>query len=188
MLRLSRFSFVGLPRPTAFPPHPHAFRCLHQQVSCPVPSFCAWFTSAAATTENRTQRHPTVITAWYYGSCDVFVESHVSCLSTLIQQMTEEAIVSPSSRPPRPSSLFPVSSCSSDSWRTHLFCFYCALRQWRRGNNALIKSLPVLGCPNSLQHLQPKCLEDRFLLSKQGKMGTAVAPSLSASLPTIQQS
>ena len=33
----------------------------------------------------------------------------------------------------------------------------------RRGNIALIATLPVLDCLNSVQHLQPSCLEDRFL-------------------------
>ena len=30
-----------------------------------------------------------------------------------------------------------------------LLCFYCALRQWRRGNIALIATLPVLDCLDS---------------------------------------
>ena len=36
------------------------------------------------------------------------------------------------------------------------------MRQWRRGNIALTTQ-PVLGCPNLVQHLQPRCLGDRFL-------------------------
>ena len=44
-----------------------------------------------------------------------------------------------------------------------LFDFFGALRQWRRGNIALITTLPVLDCLISVQHLQPRCLEDRFL-------------------------
>ena len=31
------------------------------------------------------------------------------------------------------------------------------------GNIALLTKLPVLGCLNLVQHLQPRCLEDRFL-------------------------
>ena len=50
-----------------------------------------------------------------------------------------------------------------------LFLFCCALRQWRRGNIALMTTLTALGCLNLVQHLQPRCLEDRFLLNKQGK-------------------
>ena len=46
---------------------------------------------------------------------------------------------------------------------------YCALRQWRRGNNTLITTLRVLDCLNSVQHLQPTCLEDRFLRQQRKK-------------------
>ena len=41
--------------------------------------------------------------------------------------------------------------------------FYRALRLWRRGNIALITTPPLLDCLNSVQHLHPRCLEDRFL-------------------------
>ena len=46
-----------------------------------------------------------------------------------------------------------------------LFCFFFsrALRQWHRGNIALIATLPVIGCLNLVQHMQPRCLEDSFL-------------------------
>ena len=50
-----------------------------------------------------------------------------------------------------------------------LFLFCCALRQWRRGNIALMTTLPALGCLNLVQRLQPRCLEDRFLLNKTRK-------------------
>ena len=43
-----------------------------------------------------------------------------------------------------------------------LFDFSGVLRQWRRGNIALITTLPVLDCLISVQHLQSRCLEDRF--------------------------
>ena len=33
----------------------------------------------------------------------------------------------------------------------------------RRGNTALITTLPVLDCLNSVQHVQPRCLEESFL-------------------------
>ena len=46
---------------------------------------------------------------------------------------------------------------------TVLCCFYGDLRQWRRGNIALITTIPVLNCLNLVQLLQRRCLEDRFL-------------------------
>ena len=60
------------------------------------------------------------------------------------------------------------------------FCFvlFCALRQRRRDNIALITTLPVLNCLNSAQDLQPKCLEDRFLPQQTIKKSTAKAQSL----------
>ena len=45
----------------------------------------------------------------------------------------------------------------------HVFVLYCALRQWRRCNIALSTTQQVPDCLNSVKHLQPKCLEDRFL-------------------------
>ena len=36
---------------------------------------------------------------------------------------------------------------------------FSTLRQWRRGNIALITTLPVPSCLNLVQHLQPRCLE-----------------------------
>ena len=59
----------------------------------------------------------------------------------------------------------------------HCFCFRSALRQCRRGNSALITTLPVLDCLNLVQHLLPMCLEDRFL-PWQTRKGTAEAQSL----------
>ena len=56
--------------------------------------------------------------------------------------------------------------------------FLSALRQWRRGNIALVTTLQVLECLNMVQHLQPKCLEDRFLPQQTRKKGTAEAHSL----------
>ena len=49
------------------------------------------------------------------------------------------------------------------------FCLYSVLRLWRRGNIELITTLPVLDCPHSVQHLQPRCLEDKFLLQQTRK-------------------
>ena len=43
------------------------------------------------------------------------------------------------------------------------FVFSGALRQWRRGNIALITTLPVPDCVNSVPHLHPKRLKDIFL-------------------------
>ena len=48
----------------------------------------------------------------------------------------------------------------------HDFVFVCVffffvLRE--RGNIALITTLPLLVCVNLVEHLQPRCLEDRFL-------------------------
>ena len=60
----------------------------------------------------------------------------------------------------------PLLSCNHFACTWELFfCFYNALRQWRRGNIALITTQPVPDCPNSVQHQQPRCLEDRFLPS-----------------------
>ena len=61
---------------------------------------------------------------------------------------------------------FSLMICYADTFEEHtpvhwcqriLFVFDRASRQWRRGNVALITTLPVV------QHLQPRCLEDRFL-------------------------
>ena len=38
-------------------------------------------------------------------------------------------------------------------------CFECDLRQWPRGNIAVITTLPVPDCLHLVQHLQPRCLE-----------------------------
>ena len=59
-----------------------------------------------------------------------------------------------------------------------LNCFCCALRQWHRGNVAGITTLPVPVCPNSVQHLQPTCLENRFLPQQSKEKSTAKAQSL----------
>ena len=63
---------------------------------------------------------------------------------------------------------------------TLFFCFVfnSALRQWRRGNIALITTLPVPDRPNSVQHLQARCPEDRFLPPQARKKATAKAQSL----------
>ena len=54
--------------------------------------------------------------------------------------------------------------------RTFVFLFYRALRQWRRGKIALITTLKVPDSLNFVQHLQPQCLENRFLpFLQQGK-------------------
>ena len=45
--------------------------------------------------------------------------------------------------------------------------------KWRRDNSALITTLPVLDCLNFVQHLQPRCLEDRFDPSITKRKGTA---------------
>ena len=58
------------------------------------------------------------------------------------------------------------------------FFFDCALRQWRRGNIALITTQPVPDCLNSVQHLQPLCLEDRFLRQQTKREGSYGARSL----------
>ena len=42
-----------------------------------------------------------------------------------------------------------------------VFVFCCALRQWCRGNIVPIATLPQRDSRNSVQHLQPRCLEDR---------------------------
>ena len=66
-----------------------------------------------------------------------------------------------------PMSVYPVrgSSC---------FVLKNALRQWRRGNMSQLG----VDCLNLVQHLQLRCLEDRFLPQKKGKKGTAKAQSL----------
>ena len=66
--------------------------------------------------------------------------------------------------------------------RSLCFALYCALKQWRRGNTALITTLPVLDCLNSVQHLQPKCLAERFFpqrTRKKGKFGNSAGTSKS---------
>ena len=55
----------------------------------------------------------------------------------------------------------------------------CALRQWVV-NIAFIVTLPVLDCLNLVQHLQPRCLEDRFLPQQTKTKGTATAQVTSA--------
>ena len=59
----------------------------------------------------------------------------------------------------------------SGSASSFFFLFYSALRQWRRGNIALITTLPVLDRQKLAQHLQPKCLEDRFLPTQTREKG-----------------
>ena len=63
--------------------------------------------------------------------------------------------------------------CASRAW-IKLFCSNLALRQWRRGNMSQLG----VDCLNLVQHLQLRCLEDRFLRQKKGKKGTAKAQSL----------
>ena len=85
--------------------------------------------------------------------------------------------------------------CSRLEWtKTHSspqpisFCFYCSFRQWRRGNIALVTTLPVLDCLNSAQHLQPRCLDDRLLPQRSRKKSTAKAQSFQhiiAILPAV---
>ena len=62
--------------------------------------------------------------------------------------------------------------------RTNWLCMVwkSASRQWRRGNIAMLTTLPVLDCLNSEQHLH-KCLEDRFL-PQQGKRALLKTQSL----------
>ena len=58
-----------------------------------------------------------------------------------------------------------------------LFCFYCASRQsWHHCIDHNFTSAGLSELLNSVHHLQPKCLEDRFL------------PHCSTSFPTFQQS
>ena len=47
--------------------------------------------------------------------------------------------------------------------RFYSVVFSNALRQWRRGNIALITTQPVLECLNLVKRLQPRCLEESFL-------------------------
>ena len=56
-----------------------------------------------------------------------------------------------------------ITSFSPKRTTCPFFVLSCALRQWRRGNNAWITTLPILDCLDSVEHLQPRCLEDRFL-------------------------
>ena len=59
------------------------------------------------------------------------------------------------------------------------FCFFSsALGQWRRGNIALVTTLPVPDCLNLVHHLQPRRLEDRFLPQQPRKKGHSPAQSL----------
>ena len=69
----------------------------------------------------------------------------------------------------------------------HLF-FIGALRRWRRGNIALITTLPVLDCLNSVQHLQRKCLEERFLRLQTRKKGAAKVQLHQHIISTFEQS
>ena len=54
--------------------------------------------------------------------------------------------------------------CVSRAW-IKLFCSNLALRQWRRGNMSQLG----VDCLNLVQHLQLRCLEDRFLPQKREK-------------------
>ena len=58
----------------------------------------------------------------------------------------------------------------------------------RRGNIALIATLPVSDCLNSVQHLQSRCLEDSFLPQQTRKKGTAKAQSHQHIVSHLQQS
>ena len=49
-----------------------------------------------------------------------------------------------------------------------------ALRQWRRGTIALITAPPAPDSLNLVQHLQPRCLEDRFLPQQTRKSQSSV--------------
>ena len=72
-------------------------------------------------------------------------------------------------------------------FRKELVSFSCALRRWRRGNIASMTALPVLDCLNLVQHMQPSCMEGRFL-PQQNKKNTAKAQSFQHIVPTFQQS
>ena len=77
--------------------------------------------------------------------------------------------------------------CSNESvsraW-IKLFCCNNALRQWRRGNMSQLG----VDCLNLVQHLQLRCLEDRFLPVQRTKKGTAKHSHLSTSFLTFRQS
>ena len=65
-----------------------------------------------------------------------------------------------------------------------LVLFHGALRPRRRSNIALITTLPVLGCLNVVQHLQPRCLEDR-LSPQQGTQASPKQSRFSPRFPTL---
>ena len=69
-----------------------------------------------------------------------------------------------------------LSPCASPSQPSSVFS--SALRQWRRGNIALVTTLPVPDCLNLVHHLQPRRLEDRFLPQQPRKKGHSPAQSL----------
>ena len=70
-----------------------------------------------------------------------------------------------------------------------LLSFFLFLRQRRRGNMALIATPPVPDCLNLVQHLQPRCLEDRFLPKQTRKKGALLnLVHFSNSFPTSRQS
>ena len=87
------------------------------------------------------------------------------------------------------SEAFQAISCAVIKWHVAvsyvLFCFQCALRQWRRGNIASIATQPVPDCVNQVQHQQP---EDRFLPQQTRKRAPPKHSRCSTPLLTFRES